>query len=79
MTDFIMPGINGGVLTGMIKEKYSADVILMTGYKPNCSFEEAKSLGASDFFYKPPESGEQGGTDGESKTKTSSEDRVDKT
>ena len=53
MTDVMMPGMNGLELTKIIKKNYDSDVIIFTGYKPNCSYEKAISLGASDFFYKP--------------------------
>ena len=53
MTDVMMPGMNGLELTKIIKKNYDSHVIIFTGYKPNCSYEKAISLGASDFFYKP--------------------------
>jgi len=53
MTDVVMPGMNGLELTKIIKKKYDSYVIIFTRYKPNCSYEKAISLGASDFFYKP--------------------------
>jgi len=53
MTDVMMPGMNGLELTKIIKKNCDSDVIIFTGYKPNCSYEKAISLGASDFFYKP--------------------------
>ena len=53
MTDVMMPGMNGLELTQIIKKNYDSYVIIFTGYKPNCSYDKAIALGASDFFYKP--------------------------
>ena len=53
MTDVVMPGMNGLELTKIIKKNYDSNVIIFTGYKPSCSYENAIALGASDFFYKP--------------------------
>jgi len=53
ITDIMMPGISGLDLTGIIKEKYSSDVIIMTGFGGDFSYEEAISKGASDFVIKP--------------------------
>ena len=53
MTDILVPGMDGLELTKIIKKNYDSDVIIFTGYKPNCSYEKAIALGASDFFYKP--------------------------
>jgi len=53
ITDIIMPGISGFDLTDIIKEKYSSDVIIITGFGDDFSYEEAISKGASDFIIKP--------------------------
>ena len=53
MTGVVMPGMSGLELTKIIKKNYESDVIIFTGYKPNCSYEKAIILGASDLFYKP--------------------------
>lgn len=53
ITDIIMPGMNGLELTGLIKEKYDTDVIVITGYREDYSHEDAISMGASDIIFKP--------------------------
>jgi diguanylate cyclase (GGDEF)-like protein len=53
ITDILMSGMNGLELTDQIKKNYKADVIVMTGYSADYSYEEAISKGASDFVFKP--------------------------
>ena len=53
ITDIRMPGLSGLELTGIVKEKYSVDVIIITGYGGEFSYEEAWNRGASDFAQKP--------------------------
>ena len=53
ITDIMLPGRNGLQLTHEIKQNYDADVIVMTGYSENYSYEEAIHKGASDFVFKP--------------------------
>ncbi|MBW2108236.1 MAG: diguanylate cyclase [Deltaproteobacteria bacterium] len=53
ITDIVMPGANGFELTEIIKKKYDCDVILITGYGGDFSYEEALEKGASDFAQKP--------------------------
>ena len=53
ITDIILPGKDGLMLTDAVKKKYNIDVIVMTGYSGNYSYEEAISKGASDFVFKP--------------------------
>ena len=53
ITDIILPGKNGLQLTDIIKQQYNADVIVMTGYSGDYSYEEAVNKGASDFVFKP--------------------------
>jgi len=53
ITDIMLPGIDGLELTDMIKKDYDVDVIVMTGYSGDYSYEEAISKGASDFVFKP--------------------------
>lgn len=53
ITDIILHGMNGLELTDQIKKKYDIDVIVMTGYSGDYSYEEAVSKGASDFVFKP--------------------------
>jgi len=53
ITDIMLPGLDGLDLTDLIKESYDADVIVMTGYSGNYSYEEAINKGASDLVFKP--------------------------
>ncbi len=53
ITDIILPGLDGLELTDRIKKKHDVDVIVMTGYSGDYSYEEAISKGASDFVFKP--------------------------
>src|SRR5512143_226033 len=54
ITDIEFPDGAGGLdLTQTIKRDHRADVIVMTGYSHNYSYEEAVSRGASDFVVKP--------------------------
>lgn len=54
ITDIMMPEMNGLELTDLITRKYKAiDVIVMTGYSADYSYEEAIGKGASDFVFKP--------------------------
>ncbi|MBI9085606.1 MAG: diguanylate cyclase [Desulfobacterales bacterium] len=53
ITDIILPGKDGLELTDRIKADYDIDVIVMTGYSGDYSYEEAVNKGASDFVFKP--------------------------
>ncbi len=53
ITDIMLPGIDGLELTDRIKRDHEVDVIVMTGYSGDYSYEEAISKGASDFVFKP--------------------------
>jgi diguanylate cyclase (GGDEF)-like protein len=53
LTDIMMQGMDGLELTKRIKEKYDIDVMVMTGYSADYSYEEAVRMGASDFIFKP--------------------------
>ena len=53
ITDIKMPGMDGLALTDIIKKEYTSDVIIITGYSENYSYEEAIKKGASDFVFKP--------------------------
>ncbi|MEE4364589.1 MAG: diguanylate cyclase [Desulfotignum sp.] len=53
LTDIMMHGMDGLELTRIIKEKYESDVMVMTGYSADYSYEEAVKTGASDFIFKP--------------------------
>ena len=53
LTDIIMQGMDGLELTRRIKESYDIDVMVMTGYSAEYSYENAVQSGASDFIFKP--------------------------
>ena len=53
ITDIMLPGMDGLALTDQIKSSRNIDVIVMTGYSTDYSYEEAISKGASDFVFKP--------------------------
>jgi diguanylate cyclase (GGDEF)-like protein len=53
ITDIMLPGMDGLELTDRIKKTFEIDVIVMTGYSGDYSYEEAISKGASDFVFKP--------------------------
>lgn len=53
ITDIILPGMDGLELTDVIKKDYNIDVIVLTGYSGDYSYEEAISKGASDLVFKP--------------------------
>lgn len=53
ITDIMMPGMDGLELTDIIKKDYDIDVIVMTGFSGQYSYEEAIGKGASDFVFKP--------------------------
>jgi len=53
ITDIIMPGMDGLELTQKIKEKYDYEIIVMTGFAGEYSYEEVIQRGASDFVFKP--------------------------
>lgn len=53
VTDIKMPDMSGIELTRIIKEKYASDVIVITGYYEDFTYEEAIENGANDFIEKP--------------------------
>ena len=53
LTDISMKGMNGLELTRSITANYNSEVIVMTGYIAEHSYEEAVGAGASDFIFKP--------------------------
>jgi diguanylate cyclase (GGDEF)-like protein len=53
IADIAMPGLGGLELTRLVKRDHCADVIVMTGYTQNYTYEEAINIGASDFVIKP--------------------------
>ena len=48
ITDIMLPGMDGLELTDVIKKDYNIDVIVLTGYSGDYSYEEAISKGASE-------------------------------
>jgi diguanylate cyclase (GGDEF)-like protein len=53
VTDIMMPHMDGMELTAIIREKYDTDVIVMTGYSEDFTYEQTIAKGASDFIQKP--------------------------
>jgi two-component system cell cycle response regulator len=53
LTDIKLPGADGISLTKNIKKKYNLDVIVLTGYSSEYSYEDAIRNGASDLIFKP--------------------------
>ncbi|MCG8635824.1 MAG: diguanylate cyclase [Desulfobacterales bacterium] len=53
LTDIMMQGMDGLELTKLIKGEHDVDVMVMTGYSADYSYEEAIKAGASDFIFKP--------------------------
>ena len=53
ITDIRLPGMGGLELTKVIKKDNGVDVIVVTGYSDDYSYEEAINIGASDFVIKP--------------------------
>ena len=58
ITDIVMEGQNGIELTSIVKEKFDADVIMITGFSEDLKYEDAIKLGARDFIQKPVSSNE---------------------
>ena len=54
ITDIILPGMDGLDLTEYVRKTYlGTDIIVMTGYSGDYSYEEAINKGASDLIFKP--------------------------
>jgi len=53
VTDVEMPVMNGIELVKIIKSKFTADIIVMTGQITNYQYDEFINIGASDFVTKP--------------------------
>jgi len=53
ITDIKLPGKDGIKFTNSIKKRYNLDVIIMTGYSSEYSYEDAIKNGASDLLFKP--------------------------
>ena len=53
ITDIQLPGMNGLEFTDTVKQSFDVDVIVITGFSSDYSYEEAVEKGASDFIFKP--------------------------
>lgn len=53
VTDIRMQGISGIELLRAVKTEYDSDVIVITGYSEEYSYENIVEIGASDFMIKP--------------------------
>jgi len=53
ITDILMPGIDGLELTQKMRSQFDVDVMVMTGFQGDYSYEDAIEKGASDFIFKP--------------------------
>ncbi len=53
ITDIQLPGMSGFDLTRVVKKQYDIDIIVMTSFSKDYSYEEAIGKGASDFVIKP--------------------------
>lgn len=53
ITDIRMPDLNGIELTMKVKDRYDTDVIVMTGFAEDFTYDKVIESGASDFFQKP--------------------------
>ncbi len=53
VADIKMPEMSGIELTQIVKSRYTADVIVMTGFVEDFNYEDIVQQGASDFLQKP--------------------------
>jgi len=53
IADIMLPGKDGLELTDIMKQNHDIDVIVMTGYSNEYSYEEVITKGASDLIFKP--------------------------
>lgn len=53
VTDIQMPGISGLELVAKIRELYDSDIVVMTGFVEDFTYEKIIELGARDFIHKP--------------------------
>ena len=53
ISDIMMPGMDGIELATKIKEDHDADVILITGFIDEYSYDKVIEIGVSDFLEKP--------------------------
>lgn len=58
ISDIKMPEMDGIELTRAIRERYTTDIIIITGYYEDFRYEEMIEIGASDFLEKPVRLGE---------------------
>jgi diguanylate cyclase (GGDEF)-like protein len=58
IVDIVLPAMDGLDLTTLVKKQYDTDVILVTGYSADYSYEDGIGRGASDFIFKPVRSEE---------------------
>jgi two-component system cell cycle response regulator len=53
ITDIVLPGIDGIQFTKNVRKRFNSEVIVMTGYSSEYSYEDAIKSGASDLIFKP--------------------------
>lgn len=53
ITDIVLPGMDGIQFTKNVRKRCNTDVIVMTGYSSDYSYEDAIKSGASDLIFKP--------------------------
>ena len=53
ITDIVMPGMDGIQLASEAKEQFDVDVIVVTGYTKDYTFDQIAERGARDFIAKP--------------------------
>jgi len=53
ISDINMPGMNGIELGRIVHDRYDADLVIMTGYGEDFTYEAIMEIGASDFIRKP--------------------------
>ena len=53
LTDIVLPGIDGIQFTKNVRKRCNTEVIVMTGYSSEYSYEDAIKSGASDLIFKP--------------------------
>ena len=53
ITDIVMPGMDGIALTREVRKDFESDVIAVTGYTKDYSYEQIIGHGAKDFITKP--------------------------
>ncbi|MBD3421805.1 MAG: response regulator [Chitinivibrionales bacterium] len=53
ISDIRMPELDGIQLLQLVRQKYDADVIIMTGFVTDYSYEQLITCGAADFVQKP--------------------------